>query len=56
LQVLKIKCEIIIWQTITSLVRFNPNFWCFVRFEVSTAVTMKNGVFWVATPCGSCCS
>jgi hypothetical protein len=22
-----------------------------VRFEVSTAVTMKNGVFWVVTPC-----
>jgi hypothetical protein len=26
----------------------------FVRFEVFTAVTMKNGVFWVATPCDSC--
>jgi hypothetical protein len=25
-----------------------------IRFEVFTAVTMKNGVFWVATPCGSC--
>jgi hypothetical protein len=25
-----------------------------VRFEVSTAVTMKNGVFWDVTPCGSC--
>jgi hypothetical protein len=25
-----------------------------VRFEVLTAVTMKNGVFWVVTPCGSC--
>jgi hypothetical protein len=24
----------------------------FVRFEVFTAVTMKNGVFWVVTPCG----
>jgi hypothetical protein len=24
-----------------------------VRFEVFTAVTMKNGVFWVVTPCGS---
>jgi hypothetical protein len=23
----------------------------FVRFEVFTAVTMKNGVFWVVTPC-----
>jgi hypothetical protein len=26
----------------------------FVRFEVFTAVTMKNGVFWDVTPCGSC--
>jgi hypothetical protein len=25
-----------------------------VRFEVSTAVTMKNGVFWDATPRDSC--
>jgi hypothetical protein len=25
-----------------------------VRFEVLTAVTMKNGVFWDVTPCGSC--
>jgi hypothetical protein len=25
-----------------------------VRFEALTAVTMKNGVFWVVTPCGSC--
>jgi hypothetical protein len=26
----------------------------FVRFEVFTAVTMKNVVFWDVTPCGSC--
>jgi hypothetical protein len=26
----------------------------FVRFEVFTAVTMKNGVFWDVTQCGSC--
>jgi hypothetical protein len=26
----------------------------FVRFEVFTAVTMKNGVFWNVTPCGAC--
>jgi hypothetical protein len=26
----------------------------YVRFEVFTAVTMKNGVFWDVTPCGSC--
>jgi hypothetical protein len=25
-----------------------------VRFEVFTAVTMENGVFWDVTPCGSC--
>jgi hypothetical protein len=25
-----------------------------VRFEVFTAVTMKNGVLWDITPCGSC--
>jgi hypothetical protein len=25
-----------------------------VKFEVSTAVTMKNAVFWDVTPCGSC--
>jgi hypothetical protein len=25
-----------------------------VRFEVFTAMTMKNGVLWDATPCGSC--
>jgi hypothetical protein len=26
----------------------------YVRFEVFTVVTMKNGVFCVVTPCGSC--
>jgi hypothetical protein len=25
-----------------------------VRFEVFTAVTLKNDVFWVVRPCGSC--
>jgi hypothetical protein len=25
-----------------------------IRFEVFTAVTMKTGVFWDVTPCGSC--
>jgi hypothetical protein len=28
--------------------------WPYVRFEDFTAVTMKNGVFWVVTPYGSC--
>jgi hypothetical protein len=27
---------------------------CVVRFEVFTAVTMKNAVFWDVTPCRSC--
>jgi hypothetical protein len=26
----------------------------FVRFEVFTEVTLKNGVFWDVTLCGSC--
>jgi hypothetical protein len=25
-----------------------------IRFEVFTAVTMKNGDFWDVTPCGAC--
>jgi hypothetical protein len=25
-----------------------------VRLEVFTVVTMKNGIFWDVTPCGSC--
>jgi hypothetical protein len=27
---------------------------CYVRFQVSTAVTMKNAVYWGVTPCGYC--
>jgi hypothetical protein len=27
---------------------------CHVRFEIFTAVTMNNVVFWDVTPCGSC--
>jgi hypothetical protein len=30
------------------------NYYYYLRFEVFTAVTMKNGVFWDVTPCGSC--
>jgi hypothetical protein len=30
------------------------NIFLIVRFEVFTAVTMKNGVFCVVMPCGSC--
>jgi hypothetical protein len=36
-----------IWRS--SLDKVRP-----VRFEVSTAVTMKKGVFWDVTPCDSC--
>jgi hypothetical protein len=32
----------------------NEVFVIYVRFEVFTAVTMKNGVFLDVTPCGSC--
>jgi hypothetical protein len=42
-----------------SLSSLNPHPQCrrevqWVRFEVFMAVTMKNGVFWDVTPCGSC--
>jgi hypothetical protein len=36
-----------------KLCMFQENVCC-VRFEVFTAVTMKNAVFWDVTPCGSC--
>jgi hypothetical protein len=32
----------------------SPASQCYVRFEVFTAVTMKNGVFWDVTPRASC--
>jgi hypothetical protein len=32
----------------------SPTSLCYVRFEVFTAVTMKNSVFWDVTPCDSC--
>jgi hypothetical protein len=45
--------------SITKLDVFQPHFekqsyTKVVRLEVFTAVTMKNGVFWDVTPCGSC--
>jgi hypothetical protein len=39
------------WELDLNLQKSNFHY---VRFEVFTAVTMKNGVFWVVTPCGSC--
>jgi hypothetical protein len=45
-----------------SLVLWTARIWChdviinkkYVRFEVFTAVTMKNGIFWDVMLCGSC--
>jgi hypothetical protein len=41
---------------VTSYVelRIVSNRLCYVRFEVYTAVTMKNAVFWDVAPCRSC--
>jgi hypothetical protein len=39
--------------TVISPVR-TTEFYAIVRFEVFTAVTMKNGVVWDVAPCGSC--
>jgi hypothetical protein len=32
----------------------NPAGYCYVRFEVFMAMTVKNAVFWDVTLCGSC--
>jgi hypothetical protein len=37
---------------ITSLLQ-SPACWCYVRFEVSTAIATKNAAFWDLTSCGS---
>jgi hypothetical protein len=39
--------------TVICPLRFQPTK-AKVKFEVFTAVTTKNGVFWDITPCGSC--
>jgi hypothetical protein len=31
-----------------------PDGSCYLRFDISTVVTMKNAVFWDVTPCGCC--
>jgi hypothetical protein len=36
---------------ITSLQQ-SPTGYCYVRYDVFTAVTMKNAVLWDVTPCG----
>jgi hypothetical protein len=38
---------------LSKLLVYNSSY-VHVRFEVFTAVTLKNGVFWDVTPCGSC--
>jgi hypothetical protein len=38
----------------TLSLKWTDEEWPLVRFEVFTAVTMKNGVFWDVTSCGSC--
>jgi hypothetical protein len=38
----------------SSKTSLNSNKPIHARFEVFTAVNMKNGVFWDVTPCGSC--
>jgi hypothetical protein len=49
-----------IWQNNIKVNKNNFRLWiglnwfCDVRFEVFTTVTMKNGVFLDVTPCGSC--
>jgi hypothetical protein len=42
------------WSTdISKLVLLKIDVVLLVRLEISTAVTMKNVVFWDVTPCGS---
>jgi hypothetical protein len=45
-----------VWGCCRSLIRKMQEKWkdIEVRFEVFTAVTKKNAVFWDVTPCGSC--
>jgi hypothetical protein len=49
--------EMILWERLTGTYKqcgFCGWTLCHEKFEVFTAVTMKNGVFWEVTPCGSC--
>jgi hypothetical protein len=40
---------------VTTLIKFRKEYPINnVRFEVSAAVTINNGVFWDVIPCGSC--
>jgi hypothetical protein len=44
----------IIITTFLQTVQMSDDIGHLVRFEVLTAVTMKNGVFWDVMPCGVC--
>jgi hypothetical protein len=46
--------ELTISLDLLRALHFSWNFLHLVRFEVSTAVTMKNAVFWDVAPCESC--
>jgi hypothetical protein len=48
-----VSSELSVGQTGCCL-HFGPTCLDYVRFEVFTAVTMKNDVFWDVPPCGSC--
>jgi hypothetical protein len=48
-----LKQRVVEWNTYISQ-ELSVLIFQYVRFEVFTAVTMKNGVFWDVTPCGSC--
>jgi hypothetical protein len=55
LQTVNIKAHIERGDTSTSEANIKPAVRVgYIRFEVFTAVTLKNGVFWDVMPCGSC--
>jgi hypothetical protein len=52
---LTLKMEVICSsKTVGSLEGVNSNIFLYVRFEDFTAATMKNGIIWDVTLCGSC--
>jgi hypothetical protein len=50
------KCRLLWYKTKSVVHKKNITspLWSYERFEVFTAVTMKNVVFWGLMPCGSC--
>jgi hypothetical protein len=49
-------CELVHYRFLLLIMQFThiPNGMNDVRFQIFTAVTMKNAVFWDVMPCGSC--